>query len=147
MNKNMEKIVRILFGERKEIWLNTALIIFRVVIGVFMLTHGMQKLSNFDSLQSSFPDPIGLGSSFSLVLIILAEVGCSLLIILGAFTRLATIPLIFGMIVAAFIVHSGGGFSGRELPLFYMAMYIVLLITGPGAYSLDSLFLRGIRRI
>ena len=86
-----------------------------------------------------FPDPIGLGSTLSLILIIGAEVGCSLFVIVGAFTRLATIPLVFSMLVVIFVVHANDPFQMRELPFLYLSIYILLFFTGAGKISLDSI--------
>ncbi len=50
---------------------------FRILFGVLMITHGMQKWDNFDAMSSAFPDPLGVGSTISLSLAIFAEVICS----------------------------------------------------------------------
>lgn len=133
------KISKWCSGLDKNVFHNIGLLLFRMVLGIFMLTHGWQKIENFQLMSAGFPDPIGVGSSASLVLIIFAEVGCSLLIILGLFTRIATIPLIIGMIVAAFVIHAGDPFSKIELSSLYLSLYVVLAILGPGKYSLDNL--------
>lgn len=119
---------------------NIGLLLFRLVLGFFMLTHGWQKIENFQLMSAGFPDPIGIGSSASLALIVFAEFGCSLLLISGLFTRFATIPLIIGMIVAAFVIHAGDPFSKIELSSLYLSLYVVLVILGPGKYSLDNVF-------
>ncbi len=115
------------------------LFLLRLGIGVFMLTHGIPKLMNYASMADQFPDPIGMGSSLSLIMAIGAEVGCSLLLILGLFTRLATLPLIITMMVAVFIIHGGDSFSDKEPALLYLVPYLTLLFTGPGMYSADHL--------
>lgn len=120
------------------------LLLLRVLVGITMLTHGIAKLMNFSELSSTFPDPIGLGSTLSLVMIIGAEVGCSILVILGAFTRLATIPLIFSMLVVVFIVHGADPFQVKELPSLYLGIYVLLFFTGPGRISLDTLISKSI---
>lgn len=127
------------YGIGNNTWSNIGLLIFRLVIGGFMLTHGLQKLNNFDMMSAAFPDPLGVGSTLSLGLIIFAEFFCSALIILGLFTRLATIPLMIGMIVAAFIIHGNDPFAVKELSLFYLSLYVGLIFTGAGKYSLDYL--------
>ncbi len=119
--------------------LNVGLLLLRLFVGSFMLTHGLQKLLNFSMFSQAFPDPIGLGSTVALSLIIFAEFGCSILLILGLFSRLATIPLMIGMSVAAFIAHAGQPFMDRELPLVYICIYICLLILGPGKISADAI--------
>ncbi|MCE5226330.1 MAG: DoxX family protein, partial [Porphyromonadaceae bacterium] len=62
---------------------------FRILFGILMMTHGLQKWDNFDALSATFPDPVGVGSTISLSLAIFAEVICSVAFILGALYRLA----------------------------------------------------------
>jgi putative oxidoreductase len=85
-----------------------------------------------------FPDPIGVGATASLALAVFSEVLCSILLILGLGTRLAAIPLLITMLVAAFIVHGSDGFGKQELPLMYTAIYLVIAIAGAGKYSIDN---------
>ncbi|MGB8375441.1 MAG: DoxX family protein, partial [Salegentibacter sp.] len=63
------------------------------------------------------------------------------LIFIGLGTRLATIPLMIVMSVAAFVVHVPDGFGRQELPFLYLAGYLLLTFTGSGKYSLDHYFL------
>lgn len=114
------------------------LLIMRVAIGAFMLVHGYQKLQwILAGGELQFADPIGLGVPASLYLTVFAEFFCSILIILGLATRLATIPLIILMLVAVFIVHAPDGFDKKELGLHFLVVYLFLLVTGPGKYSID----------
>lgn len=134
----MKKVISSVVTPRPK-FLSLGLLILRLFVGITMLTHGVVKLISFPELSMAFPDPIGLGKTLSLVLIIGAEVGCSLLIITGAFTRLATIPLIFSMLVVIFIVHANDPFQVKELPLLYLGIYLLLFFTGAGKMSLDTL--------
>lgn len=118
---------------------NAGLLLMRMSLALLMLTHGVAKMNGYEALAATFPDPIGLGSTASLILILLAEVGCSVLILAGLCTRLATLPLIFGMIVAAFVQHGGDPFVQKELSVLYLLMFVVLLLLGAGKYSLDSI--------
>lgn len=118
---------------------DVGLLILRLVVGFFMLTHGWQKLSNYDAMLQQFPPMLGLSSEIGLSLIIFAEFFCSIALILGLLTRFASIPLIIGMTVAAFVAHSGQPFINKELPLLYLGMYVVLLLTGPGKIALDTI--------
>jgi putative oxidoreductase len=117
---------------------NVWLLILRVTIAGFLLTHGLPKLSKIMDGNMTFADPLGIGAGPSLVLAALAEVGCSLLIIIGWQTRLATIPIIFTMLVAAFIAHSTDPFGDREPSLLYLLIFITLFFVGPGKYSVDG---------
>ena len=114
------------------------LLLLRLLVGGFMLTHGIPKLLNFDSLSGVFPDPLGIGSTASLILILTAEVGAAIFIIMGLFTRFSTIPIIIGMAVAAFIIHANDPLAIKELALVYFGLSIVLLLTGGGNFSVDK---------
>lgn len=117
---------------------DVAIFLLRLFVGGMMLTHGWAKISAFSVLSHTFPDPLGVGSMMSLILILFAEVGCSLLLIFGLLTRLSTLPLIFGMSIAIWVTHGADPFSARELPIMYMGIYVVLLLTGGGRFSLDE---------
>ena len=61
------------------------LLILRLLFGVLLMWHGLTKMSNFESLVDTFPNPLGLGSRFSLYMIIFVEVFCSVGVIFGAY--------------------------------------------------------------
>jgi putative oxidoreductase len=117
-----------------------ALLIFRLGIGGAMLYgHGWRKLMKaINSETITFSDPIGLGVELSMYLTIFAEVFCSALIIIGLFTRLATVPLIFTMMVVIFVIHAGEPFGKIETPMLFLLGYVMIAAVGPGRYSLDS---------
>ena len=118
------------------------LLIFRIGIAGLMLTHGFPKLLRFfGSEEIVFGDPLGVGQEVTLFFAVFAEFLCSILIILGLATRLAAIPLIITMAVAAFIVHATDGFGRQELPILYLLGFLLLLFIGSGKYSLDWFFL------
>ena len=103
-----------------------------------MLLHGWKKLSNFSELSEKFADPIGLGPSISLSLTVFAEVFCTVFIVIGLFTRMATIPAMICMAVAAFITHSGDDLSKKEAALGYLLLYVAIFFLGAGRYSADN---------
>jgi putative oxidoreductase len=126
---------------------NTALLILRIGIACFMLTHGWPKLMKLlAGGEIQFLDPFGLGATASFVLAIFAEVLCSFLLLLGLATRWATIPLIITMLVAIFVAHAADGFQKQELPGHYVLVYLFLLLVGPGKYSLDYFIGRKLSR-
>ena len=111
----------------------------RLSFGITMaLSHGLPKLLNFSNLKNSFPDPIGLGNSTSLILVIFSEFFCSLLVALGLKTRISSLFLIVTMITAAFVIHAGEPWKKVEFPLVYSFGFIFIFITGGGKISLDD---------
>jgi putative oxidoreductase len=114
------------------------LFLFRIAFGLFMLFgHGWGKMMTFSEKAGAFPDPLGMGNELSMAAAIFAEVACAALVVLGLATRIAVLPLIFTMIVAAFIVHGGNPFSSQEPALVYLAAFALLFFTGAGSLSLD----------
>jgi len=71
------------------------------------------------------------------------ELAGVVLLTLGLFTRLISIPLIIVMIVAIVTVHLPHGFSagdnGFEIPLYYMLFLALFASLGAGKLSLDYL--------
>ena len=132
----------------------------RVMIGLMMLVgHGIPKLQNFATLKNGFyvPDffPLKyLSPPVSLMACISAELGASLLIILGLATRPAAFLLGFSMVVAAFgVLGAAPWFMGPSAPLakepalLYLIPMIVIILSGAGAFSLDAgIYKEGKRR-
>ncbi len=118
---------------------NAAILLLRLGAGVLMMNHGYDKLVHFGSRHNSFMNFLGIGSTFSLSLAIFAEFFCSLFIILGLFTRLATIPLIIVMSVALFKVNNAEVFGKGEVASLYLVCFAVLLLLGPGKVSVDGM--------
>lgn len=117
-----------------------ALLLLRLVFGFSMIYgHGWGKLLRlFSGEPINFADPFGLGPAVSLILVVGAEVLCAGLIMLGLFTRWATIPLIITMLVAIFYRHLGDPFGQIEKALLFLTVFVGLLISGPGWYALDE---------
>ena len=118
---------------------NTAMLVLRLGMGILMMMHGYDKLVHFGDLQNKFMNFLGLGSMISLALVVFAEFFCSLFIILGLFTRPATIPLIITMLVVIFKVNDGAVFIKAENAPLYLVGFLVLLLLGPGKISVDSM--------
>ena len=115
------------------------LLALRLLFGGLLLSHGIQKWTNFESMSAAFPDPLGVGHSVSLGLAIFGELFCSIGYILGALYRLAMIPMIFTMIVAFFVVHANDVFAVKELAFIYLVVFILMYIAGPGKFSIDHI--------
>jgi putative oxidoreductase len=140
----MKKIFQTDFDQhRLDVWL----LILRILIAGFMLTHGLPKFIRLMSGNFEFADPIGIGEMSTLLLAVFAEVVCSTFILIGLGTRFACIPLIATMLVAAFIAHGNDTFERKELPLVYLFVYITLLILGSGRYSLDFVISRRLTQL
>lgn len=130
---------KLLLSINSEKSISIALLLVRLVFGIFIVVHGYDKLTHFDQMITTFPDPLNLTNKISLQLTIFAEFFCRIFFILGLFTRLASIPLVFCMLIAAFVVNFGKPIMKHELAPLFLTSFIVILIAGPGNISLDKL--------
>lgn len=117
---------------------NTGMLILRVFLGLILMSHGYAKLLKFTTLKHHFMNFLHLGSTLSLALIIFAELFCGFLILLGMFTRLASIPIVIGMGVVFFIASNYDLFGTGERGAMYMAAAVMILLCGPGKISVDA---------
>lgn len=121
-------------------WTSLGLLVLRVGFGGMLLAgHGWEKLTHFSEIARHFPDPLGLGSSaFSLALVTFAEFFCALAVVLGAMTRIAAVPVVITMAVAAFVVHAADPWAKVEFALLYGVPFLALVCTGAGQFSVDG---------
>ncbi|WP_413291619.1 DoxX family protein [Bdellovibrio sp. HCB337] len=128
-----------------------SLLILRVVLGLVMFPHGAQKMLGWwggggFSGTVGFFGTMGVPAVFA-ILVILAEFLGSLGLIVGLLTRVAAFGIACVMLGAVFMVHLPNGFfmnwtgqqggEGFEYHLLVLAMTVVLMMRGGGAYSLD----------
>jgi putative oxidoreductase len=117
-----------------------ALLVLRLGAGSLMLVkHGFDKLIHFSNIALRFADPFHIGTTTSLALVIFAEFFCSAFIIIGLFTRLASVPLVIAMSVALFSANKGDFFGKGEAAGLFLTVFVVLLFTGAGKVSMDRL--------
>ncbi|WP_295200054.1 DoxX family protein [uncultured Chryseobacterium sp.] len=115
------------------------LLAVRVFIGFAMLSHGFPKLQMLIEGKTDFYDFLGMGPQVTLGLTVFAEFVCSILLILGLFSRVALGFLIFTMLIAGFVVHSADPFEKQEMSLIYLAIYLMLMVFGVGKFSVDHM--------
>jgi len=108
-----------------------------------MVLHGLPKIQNpMGWMQGPQAMP-----GFLQLLAALAEFGGGIALMLGFFTRLGALGIAITMAVAIFTAHAGDPFVAQgkrsfESAALYLAAASMLLLGGPGAYSVDYLFAR-----
>ncbi len=121
------------------------MLVLRLGFGGFMaFGHGLPKALGYSSYSTTFPDPLGIGVANSLNGAIASELVFGILVMLGVFTRLSTLPVIFSMVVAAFVIHAKdplfmGGGAAKEPALLYLMAFVAILCAGPGRFSVDGM--------
>ena len=120
---------------------NIALLVLRVVFaGSMLYGHGLSKLNKLIEGDLGFANPIGIGEAPTLVLAVFAEFLAPVFIIIGYKTKFFSFFPAATMFVAAFIVHMGDPFGKIEKALLFLAVFVILMITGSGKYSIDRKF-------
>ena len=115
------------------------LLALRLLFGGLLLSHGMQKWTNFDSMSASFPDPLGVGHSISLGLAIFGGACLFHRFYIRGPLSACDDPHDFYHGNGFFVIHGNDPFSLKELAFIYLVVFILMYITGPGKFSLDRL--------
>lgn len=123
-------------------WGNLAPFILRLTTGLVFLVHGLIKLSGGVAGTAGFLTMLGFPLPGVLaVLLIAGEVLGGAALILGLMTHWAAKVTAFIALVAFFTVHLKNGFligaGGYEFIIMLFAASLSLMITGPGAWSID----------
>jgi putative oxidoreductase len=109
-----------------------------------LMKHGFEKVFTFSQMAAHFPDPIGIGPVPSLFVAMVSDAICTVLLILGLASRWAALFIFCNVAVAwAFVHHFAfAGHSGDhgELIVLYLGAMLTLVLTGPGKYSIDKIF-------
>ncbi len=126
---------------------SVALLVMRVVGGVAFMFHGWPKIQNPTAWMGEEAGVPG----FMQALAAAAEFFGGLAWILGLLTPLASLGILCTMAVAVWThVDRGDPFVGSgasyELALLYFTLALLLILVGPGRYSLDALLFRRLRR-
>ncbi|QIK63554.1 DoxX family protein [Leucobacter viscericola] len=123
---------------------SSGIAIVRVVLGVIMLAHGIQKFAVYTV--AGFEGVLGeLGVPFAGLLayaVPIVEVGAGVLLILGLFTRVAGVLTVGVGLAALFTMHIANGLfvddGGYELVLLIAAAGAGVALLGGGRFSLDA---------
>ena len=137
----MKKIGSILRLEFLPTSADLALLLLRLWLGLSMLLlHGWGKAMGGEKMMRGFPDPLGVGNEVSWGLAVFGEVVCSVLLVLGLFTRFAALSGMITMSVAFFMVHKMvlKGANSGEMAFIYLAGFLTIFLAGPGRFAVDG---------
>ena len=120
---------------------NIALLLIRIVFaGSMIYGHGLSKFYRLIEGNLSFANPIGIGEAPTLVLAVFSELLAPLFILIGYKTKIFSFFPAATMFVAAFIVHLSDPFARKEKAILFLIGFIVIMMMGPGKYSIDRRF-------
>ena len=119
-------------------WSSRALAALRIVSGLLFLAHGVVKVFGFpagaEPGQQELLSLFGIGGVIELI--------TGLLLILGLFTRPAAFIASGQMAVAYWMFHAPQSpypvINGGDAAILYCFVFLYLVASGPGAWSLDG---------
>lgn len=123
-------------------WGTQFLLFTRLFVGILFIRHGL-GIFNVEGIGDNeavwlrdvnFPFP-----KFSAFLGKACELLGGILLILGLFVRIMTLPVVFTMFVICFIIGNGDILTERAYPFLLLSYYLTIFFTGPGKWSLDYL--------
>lgn len=122
---------------------STSLLLARFTVAYGFYGPAMAKWSDISSVAEWF-ESIGIPfPALNAYMAASTELIGVILLTLGLFTRLISIPLMVVMVVAITTVHLNNGFSagenGFEIPLYYLLFLTLFASLGAGKFSLDHL--------
>lgn len=132
----------------------TAVIIIRLMVGAVFVSEGIQKFLYPAEVGAGRFAKIGIPSPDVVAPVVASfEIGCGALVVVGALTRLAVLPLIVIMLAAItttkipILMEQGFWKMAHEARTDWSMLLgaIFLLVVGAGAWSLDAYWTRNCR--
>ena len=142
----MKRLMQLIKPRPSQRRLDAGLLLFRLLAGFALLrVHGWEKIAHYEAEVRSIPDPFGLGGEANVAIAIFSDVFCALLVMAGLLTRPAALAILGTTLVGLFFVHLHDPWHGKDVPLVYSIMFLVILLLGPGKYSLDGALTNALR--
>lgn len=124
---------------------DAAKLILRLVLGLLILFHGVSKLTGGNGFVMDSLAKMGVPAALG-YFVYFGEVLAPILLIVGAWTRVAALLVAVNMIVALLLVHTGqiftlartGGWA-LELQAMYLFTALAIALLGAGRLSLGGL--------
>jgi putative oxidoreductase len=112
--------------------------VLRIVVALLFLQHGLQKYFGFPSAGPPMSPLLYVQGAIEIV--------GSVLLLVGAYTRVVAFVLAGDMAVAYFMAHFPRSFfpaaNGGDLAVLYCFVFLYLLFAGGGPWSVDRVVLK-----
>ena len=137
-------MLHIIYNFSKNILKNfqsLSLLLARFVVAYGFLEPALNKWSDIGAVAEWFGSMGIPFPTFNAYMAASTELLGVVLLTLGLFTRLISIPMMVIMVVAIMTVHLSHGFAagnnGFEIPLYYMLFLFIFVSHGAGKFSVD----------
>ncbi len=118
--------------------------LLRIWLGVAFIMHGLPGVFDADYMAGFAGFMESYGIPFPTLMAYIskgAELICGILLLVGLFTRFASLALICNMLVATFFAMRGDIFGDfqAELSFTYLIISLAVFLSKPTIYSLDNM--------
>ncbi len=137
----------LLDSDQQPLFAELSWMLLRVVAGVVMVHHGLEKLEDIEGFAEAYVSALGLPFPvFFSYCAAFAELIGSPLLVLGLLTRPAALALTSTMAVAIYhhILVAGFAIPYLELSLLYAACFIGFAVRGGGKFAIDALLVKAL---
>ncbi|WP_315708520.1 DoxX family protein [Brenneria uluponensis] len=121
---------------------NSLLLIARILMPILFIVAGYGKLGASYAATQQYMQAMGVPGTL-LPLTILLELGGGLAVLFGFLTRTTALFTVIFALLTAFLFHSDFAVSVNQVMfmknLTIAGGYLLLFVTGPGAFSIDNL--------
>ncbi|WP_246327609.1 DoxX family protein [Candidatus Competibacter phosphatis] len=116
-------------------------LLLRLAVFRIFFWSGLAKLDDWSStlllFENEYNVPL-LPHALAAALAASAELGASLLVLIGLLTRLAALPLLGIALVIQFVLGAADPAYNQLQHYLWMVLLLTLIARGPGAWSLDA---------
>jgi len=122
---------------------NISRLFLRLFTGLIFLQLSVRQMMHFDEAAAAFPALFGLTPETTLMAVVMIEIICAVLLMLGFLMRVAIVVPLLLMVLAQYAITVYGETSSYIFscppgyPLMFIGIFIYLLLAGPGKISLD----------
>jgi putative oxidoreductase len=114
------------------------MLLFRIALSLeLMVVHGFKKVGINVAVAEKVPNPLQLNESVNNAFAVSANLFFPVFVILGLFTRIATLPILAVIVTGYFVVHWNDNLTVKDIPFMYSLSYLLIMVLGPGRYSVD----------
>ena len=119
--------------------MHLGLLVFRILLSLeLIVVHGFKKLGICGCEKEQIPNPLHFPETFNNLFAIGANIVFPLFVIAGLLTRMAILPILAVTLTGYFVLHWTDPLIIRDAPYMYSLSYLLLLVSGPGKYSIDN---------
>lgn len=138
-NSMKKLLVKTLSPHPQPVVFDCGMLLLRVAVSLeIAIVHGFKKIGVGVSQAENIPNPLHLPGAFNNAFAIAANIVFPFFVLIGLFTRLSTLPTLAVTLTGYFVVHWNDPLLEKDTPFIYSLIFLIILILGPGKYSVDN---------